>query len=232
MNIKQQIKRQCIVSCQALEDEPLHGSYIMARMAIAAKEGGAAGIRANSPEDIRAIKEVCDLPLIGIYKKDDPDSWVRITPTFSDAVAVIEAGADIIGLDVTGMERPKGEHVEDIIAKIRAHYPDVFILADVSTFDEGVHAMDLDVDFVSTTLSGYTPYSRQLEGPDLKLIRDLSQLQRVPVIAEGRIWTIEDCQDSLQAGAFAVIIGTAITRPQDITKRFVDTVADWHKTHS
>lgn len=232
MNIKELIKGQCIVSCQALEDEPLHGSHIMAHMALAAEEGGAAGIRANSPSDIKAIKDVCDLPLIGIYKIDDAESLVRITPTFESAAEVIEAGADVIGLDVTSMDRPGGVKVEDIITRIRKTYPQTLILADISTYDEGVHAMDLGVDFISTTLSGYTPYSRQLQGPDIELIRDLAALDRMPVIAEGRVWTIEDCQACLDAGAFAVIIGTAITRPQDITKRFVDTVTDWHQSYA
>ncbi|WP_404454972.1 N-acetylmannosamine-6-phosphate 2-epimerase [Virgibacillus necropolis] len=226
MNIIKQFENQCIVSCQALEDEPLHGSEIMAKMAIAAVEGGAAGIRANSPEDIRAIKKVCGLPVIGIYKRDYEESLVYITPTFDDAREIIEAGAEIVGIDATHLSRPNSETFESIVHKIRSNFPEILILGDVSTYEEGVFAMDLGVDFVSTTLSGYTSYSKQLCGPDIDLVYKLSKLKKVPVMAEGRIWTVEQCAQCMKAGAHSVIIGTAITRPREITRRFVNSISD------
>lgn len=229
MNIVDHFENQCIVSCQALEDEPLYGSDTMAKMAKAAEEGGAAGIRANTPEDIRAIKEVCTLPIIGIYKRNYENCQVYITPTYEDARAIIEAGADVIGLDATHLVRPNNETLELIIRKIRKNHPKTFILADVSTYNEGIDAMDMGVDFVSTTLSGYTSYSSQQQGPDINLVQQLSILKRIPVIAEGRIWTPEQCDQCMIAGAHAVIIGTAITRPREITRRFVTSIIKSHQ---
>lgn len=217
---------QCIVSCQALEDEPLYGSHIMAAMAQAAERGGAAAIRANTPVDIRAIKQACSLPVIGLYKKDYADSDVYITPTFQEVKEVIEAGAEIVAMDATRQQRPNGETLEGLISRIRESFPETLILADISTYEEGVHAMDLGVDLVSTTLSGYTSYSLQQSEPDIELVGRLAALKRTPVIAEGRIWTVEQCQECFRQGAYAVIIGSAITRPMEITKRFVRAVQE------
>jgi N-acylglucosamine-6-phosphate 2-epimerase len=214
-------KNGCIVSCQALEDEPLFGSIYMAAMAIAAEEGGAVGIRANTPADIAAIKKQSSLPVIGLYKFIYPGYDVYITPTINEVRLIVEAGADLVAIDMTQMSRPVGSNVKELVYSIRDEFPEMFIVADVSTFDEGVKAMDLGVDFVSTTLSGYTPYSTQQEKPDIVLVKQLSALKRTPVLAEGRIWTEEECIQCLQAGAHAVVIGTAITRPREITKRFV-----------
>lgn len=214
------IKNELIVSCQALENEPLHGSNIMAAMAIAAMQGGAAAIRANSPSDIRAIKSICPLPLIGLYKKNYKDSEVYITPTMKEASAVIEAGADIVAIDATSNERPDNVKLEQLIREIRIQYPDTAILADISTEEEGKRAMDLGVDAVSTTLSGYTSYSPKLIGPDIELVRRLSSLGRKPVLAEGRISSPEEAAACAHAGAFAIVVGSAITRPQEITHRF------------
>ncbi|GIP32744.1 putative N-acetylmannosamine-6-phosphate 2-epimerase [Paenibacillus sp. J2TS4] len=212
------------MSCQALEGESLYGSNIMAAMAQAAERGGAVGIRANTPEDIKAIKEVCSLPVIGLYKQDYPDSAVYITPTFKEVSEIIEAGAEIVAMDATKQPRPNGETLAGLISQIREHYPQTLILADVSTYEEGVQAMELGVDLVSTTLSGYTPYSLQQEEPDIELVGKLAGLKRTPVLAEGRIWTVEQCQECFRQGAYAVIIGTAITRPTEITKRFVRSI--------
>jgi N-acylglucosamine-6-phosphate 2-epimerase len=214
-------KNGCIVSCQALEDEPLFGSIYMTAMAIAAEEGGAVGIRANTPADIAAIKKRSSLPVIGLYKYIYPGYDVYITPTINEVRQVVEAGADLVAIDMTQMTRPLGINLKDLVYSIRDEFPETLIVADVSTFDEGVHAMDLGVDLVSTTMSGYTPYSTQQEKPDIILVRQLSALMRTPVLAEGRIWTEEECIHCLQEGAHAVVIGTAITRPKEITKRFV-----------
>ena len=213
-----QLRGGLIVSCQALPDEPLHGAAIMARMALAAWEGGAVGIRANGSDDIRAIRAAVPLPLIGLYK--DGATGVYITPTLEHARAVVTAGADIVALDGTQRPRPNGEQLESVIAAIHAEFGKP-VLADVSTFQEAVAAQAADADLVSTTLSGYTPYSPQLEGPDLALVRALATELTVPVIAEGRIRTPAEAGAALAAGAFAVVVGGAITRPQWITAQFV-----------
>ncbi len=216
--ILQRLRGGMIVSCQALEDEPLHGAEIMARMALAARQGGAAGIRANGPADIRAIRAAVPLPLIGLFK--DGTEGVYITPTLAHARKVAEAGADIVALDATQRPRPNGERMAEIIAAVHERHGKL-VLADVSTLEEGLLAEAAGADMVSTTLSGYTPYSPQMEGPDLELVRELSPRLRVPVIAEGRIHTPEQARAALEAGALAVVVGGAITRPQLITARFV-----------
>ncbi|UVI31505.1 N-acetylmannosamine-6-phosphate 2-epimerase [Paenibacillus spongiae] len=218
------LKNGFIVSCQALENEPLHGASIMAAMARAAEEGGAAGIRANSPADISAIKDKCSLPVIGLYKKHYPDSDVYITPTIREVSDVVSAGADMVAIDSTFMSRPRNEKLEQLIAEIRKSFPQTLIMADISTFEEGVMAMELGADVVSTTMSGYTPHSPQIATPDYELVGKLAALARVPVFAEGRIWSLEECLRCYQMGAHAVVVGTAITRPQEIVKRFVTNI--------
>lgn len=211
-----------IVSCQALADEPLHGAHIMARMAVAARAGGAVGIRANSPADITAIKGAVDLPLIGLFK--DGDTGVYITPLLRHAVEVAQAGADIIALDATHRPRPDGSTAADVIAAIQRETGRL-VLADVSTLEEGLAAEAAGADLVAPTLSGYTPYSPQLDGPDFDLIAALAGRLRVPLIAEGRIRTPEEARTALKLGALAVVVGSAITRPQWITAQFVEGLA-------
>ncbi|WP_308635702.1 N-acetylmannosamine-6-phosphate 2-epimerase [Paenibacillus silvisoli] len=220
----EQLRNGCIVSCQALEHEPLFGSNIMSAMAVAAEMGGAAAIRANTPKDIAAIKARCSLPVIGLYKKHYPDSDVYITPTIKEVEELVAAGSDFIALDATVQPRPNGQDFRGLLQEIRAAYPDVMLVADVSTYEEGVLAMELGVDLISTTMSGYTPYSPQREEPDIGLVERLAVLNRVPVLAEGRIWTVDEMLRCFEAGAFAVVVGTAITRPQEITKRFVKAI--------
>lgn len=207
-----------IVSCQALPHEPLHGAEIMARMATAAWQGGAVGIRANTPADIRAIRAAVPLPLIGLYKAGDAE--VYITPTLEHARAVVEAGADIAALDATARPRPDGRTLPEVIAALHAEFG-IPVMADVSTVEEGAAAVRAGADLVSTTLSGYTPYSPQSAAPDLALIAALARCVAAPVIAEGRISTPEMARAALEAGAFAVVVGAAITRPQWITAQFV-----------
>jgi N-acylglucosamine-6-phosphate 2-epimerase len=210
-----------IVSCQALPDEPLFSPEIMARMAIAAREGGAVGIRANTPPDIRAIREaVPPLPLIGLFKVTVPGfEEVYITPRLEDAVAVAAAGADIIALDATLRPHPEGTAADLIGAVKKATGKPV--MADIATEADALAAVEAGADVLSTTLSGYTPDSPRLDGPDLDLVRRLAARDLpVPVIAEGRFHTPEQARDALNAGAFAVVVGGAITRPQQITRRF------------
>lgn len=218
MNLLERVRHGIIVSCQALPDEPLHGSEIMARMAKAAEEGGAVGIRANTAEDVRAIKRAVSLPVIGIVKRDYEGSEVYITPTTKEVVELAEAGADMIAFDATRRARPEGQTLESLTAFMQSR--GILMMADVSTLEEAAYAEELGVDCVSTTLSGYTPYSPQGGGPDYGLVERAAKRLRLPVFAEGRIDTPEQVERMLGLGAHCVVIGSAITRPQLITKRF------------
>ena len=217
--VMEKIKGGLIVSCQALEDEPLHGSEIMARMALAAHIGGAVGIRSNSVEDINEIRNKVDLPIIGLIKRQYEDSEVYITPTIKEAKDLINSEADIIAIDATLRKRPKGESLSDIIKLCKESGK--LVMGDISTYEEGTNALKLGVDIISTTLSGYTSYSPDLEGPDFELIEKLCKNLNIPIIAEGRITTPEQLLKCLQLGAYSVVIGSAVTRPQIITRNFV-----------
>jgi len=214
----EQVRGRLIVSCQALPDEPLYGAEIMARMALAAMQGGAAGIRANGPDDIAAIRNAVPLPIIGLYKEGR--EAVYITPTLAHARAAAEAGADVIALDATPRPRPDGSQLVDLIRAVH-HQLGKPVLADVSTLEEALAAEAAGADLVAPTLSGYTPYSLTIEGPDIALIQAIAEQCRIPVIAEGRITTPDDARKALEAGAYAVVVGGAITRPHLITARFV-----------
>lgn len=216
--ILQSLRYCLIASCQALPDEPLHGAHIMARMAKAAEEGGASAIRANGADDVRAIKAAVSIPVIGIIKREYTGSDVYITPTLKEVEELLEAGADMIAFDATGRSRPGGARLEDLIRRMKQ--AGVASMADVSTLDEAVHAASLGVSCVSTTLSGYTDYSPQLEGPDLKLIEEAAARLSIPLIAEGRIHEPYQVEEALKLGAHAVVVGGAISRPQQITRRF------------
>lgn len=218
-----QVRGRLIVSCQAQPHEPLYGAAIMARMAVAAAEGGAAAIRANTPQDIAAIRSAVSLPIVGLYKVDLPGYDVYITPRLEDACAVAEAGADVIAIDATQRPRPQYAALADYIAAIHKA-TGLPILADISTYEEGVAAEAAGVDLVSTTMSGYTPYSPKLAGPDLELARRLAEVLRVPLVAEGRYHAPDQVVQALAAGAATVVVGGAITRPQEITKRFVGAI--------
>ncbi len=212
------LKRGIIVSCQATEEEPLHGSKIMARMAKAAEEGGAVGIRANTPEDIKEIKATVKLPIIGIFKDKVGSFNVYITPTMKHVTQVIKAGADLIAIDCTRRLRPQS--IEKIFSYIRKNY-NIPIIADVADFEDALLISKLKPDFIATTLSGYTNYSKNRPTPDIELVREISENIRIPVIAEGNYTQPEQAFEAFVAGAFAVVIGGAITRPQQTTKRFV-----------
>jgi putative N-acetylmannosamine-6-phosphate epimerase/predicted NBD/HSP70 family sugar kinase len=220
MDIIERLQHQLIVSCQAEHGFPLNKPEHLSAMAATAVLGGAAGIRASAPENIRAIKEAVDVPVIGIYKADYPGFEVRITPTLKEVQDVVQAGADIIALDATQRTRPGGVTLMDMIYQIKNVY-NLPVMADVSTLEEGIFAANLGVDIIATTLSGYTSYSRQLSGPDIQLIHELKSSVNLPIIAEGRISTPEDLQAAFNAGAFSVVVGSMITRPHMITERFV-----------
>ena len=202
-----------VVSCQALEDEPLHSAEIMARMAEAAMIGGAVGIRCNGVKDTKAIRAKVDLPLIGLWKVGR--EGVYITPTADHALSIIDAGADMVALDAT----KKRVNLESDILAI--HKVGGLVMADISTYEEALMAADVGVDCISTTLSGYTEWSPQQEAPDFDLVNRLSNRLSIPVIAEGRINTPELLEEAFAVGAFAVVVGSAITRPQWITSNFI-----------
>lgn len=221
-----QIYKKPIVSCQALPDEPLHSSFIMGRMAKAAKEGGACGIRANSREDIEEIKRNVELPIIGIVKKEYADSPVYITPTMREVDALVEAGADIIALDATGSRRPDGVLLDDFVEEIRNRYPGQPLMADCSTVEEVLHADRLGFDFLGTTLVGYTEQSagKQIEENDFEIIRQILEMVNHPVIAEGNINTPQKARRVLEIGCYSVVVGSIITRPQVITRTFTEEI--------
>lgn len=214
----EKIKGKLIVSCQALEDEPLHSSFIMGRMAKAAKEGGAIGIRAQGVSDINEIKKVTGLPVIGIIKRNYEDSEIYITPTIKEIEELLGTECEMIALDATNRRRPNGENIKDLINCI--HKGNRLAMADISTFEEGVQAEKLGFDCMSTTLSGYTPYSTQGEGVDFDLLEKLVKTVNIPVICEGKINTPEDLKKAFELGAYSAVVGGAITRPQQITRRF------------
>lgn len=216
------IKNKLIVSCQALEDEPLHSPFIMGRMAKAAKEGGAVAIRAQGVDDIIEIKKVTNLPVIGIIKRNYKDSEVFITPTEREIKELIETGCEMIALDATNRTRPNNEKIKDLLELI--HKSKRLAMADISTYEEGIKAQEMGFDCVSTTLSGYTSYSTQSDNVDFKLLEELVKDCSIPVICEGRIYTPEELKKAFDIGAYSVVIGGAITRPQQITKRFVNAI--------
>jgi len=223
MKLMEQVKDGVIISCQALPNEPLHGSEIMARMALAAAMGGAVAIRSNSREDVAAIKAAVQLPVIGLVKRDYEGFEVFITPTHKEIDELIEAGADMIALDATRRPRPEGCKLEDLVHYMKSK--GVPIMADVSTLEEAQYAAELGVDCVSTTLSGYTSYSPQLEGPDFNIVEQAAKLLKIPVIAEGRIKQPAHVEAMLKLGAHSVVVGGAITRPQLIALDFTAAAA-------
>lgn len=228
MNKKQKvfdlIKRQLIVSCQALPEEPLHSSFIMGKMAYAAMLGGAKGIRANSVEDIREIKEIVKLPIIGIIKKIYKESEVFITPTNKEIELLYQEGVDIIALDATKRIRPDGKTIREVFPDIRKKYKEQIFMADCSTYEEAKEAYELGFDCLGTTLNGYTEYTKGKKLPDLELIKSLVQGFPIPVIAEGGIWTPEELRSVFDLGVHTAVVGTAITRPMEITKRFINAI--------
>ena len=216
------LKGKLIVSCQALENEPLHSDFIMGRMALAAKMGGACGIRANTVVDIKEIQKQVDLPIIGIINKDYDASEIYITPTMDEVDALVEAGVDIIALDATNRLRPNKKSLKEFFGEVRAKYPDKLFMADCSTEEEAIFADELGFDFIGTTMVGYTKESEglRIEENDFEILRNILAKVKHKVIAEGNINTPEKCRRVIELGAFSVVVGSIITRPQLITKEF------------
>ena len=220
------IKGGLIVSCQARVGWPMYGADIMAAFSRAAEIGGAVGIRATAPENIRAIRKVTQLPIIGIYKQWYEGYDVYITPVYKAAEEIIAAGADIVALDGTARRRPQGETFADIVARIHRNYPHIPIMADCATVEEAKRCAQEGADIVSSTLRGYTEETSQFQEFCPGFIRELADATGLPVIAEGHIMTPEQAAQALDNRAFAVVVGTAITRPEVITRRFVESMKD------
>lgn len=220
------LKKGLIVSCQALSDEPLHSSFIMGRMAMAAKQGGAVGIRANSVVDIKEIKAQVDLPIIGIIKQDYADCDVYITPTMKEIDDLVECGVDVIALDATSSLRPNRITIDEFFASIKAKYPQQLWMADCSTVEEAIHADQLGFDYIGTTLVGYTKQSQTLkiEENDFEVIRKILEQIHHPFIAEGNIDTPQKARRVLELGSYSVVVGSIITRPQIITRKFQEEI--------
>ena len=227
MDILEQIRGKLIVSCQALEHEPLFGSAIMKKMAKAAQEGGAGAIRANGVSDIIAIKEETKLPVIGLIKRFYEGCDVYITPTLKEIEELISTGCEIIAIDATDRCHPDNVSLASKVKRI--HEAGILAMADISTYEEAVNAKSIGFDLISTTLSGYTPYSRQEESPDVELVGRLVRDLDIPIIAEGRISTTEDIIAIRKEQPYAIVVGSAITRPQLITRKFYDAYMDNEK---
>ncbi|QWQ38837.1 N-acetylmannosamine-6-phosphate 2-epimerase [Gemella sp. zg-570] len=217
------LKGGLIVSCQALEGEPLYRKEggVMMLMAQAAKEAGAIAIRAQGIVDIVQIKDYVKLPVIGIIKKSYPGYDSYITATMEEVDALVEAGSDIIALDCTLRQRGDGKTVNEFIKEIKTKYPDVVLMADISNLEEAINAEKAGVDCVGTTMNGYTPYTADSKKFDPDFLASIKANVNIPIIAEGKIHEPKELRAALDAGAHCVVVGGAITRPLEIAKRFV-----------
>lgn len=224
MNIIEKLKNEVIISVQAMPNEPLYKEECLTAMMQSVINGGAKALRLAGGRDVKNAKKLFDVPVIGLTKPDKlPDNWmdvVYITPTLKEVKELIDSGADIIAADATQRPRPK-ESLEEIVTYVKSH--NKLAMADISTFEEGIKARELGFDIVSTTLSGYTAHSKQdIKTPDFELLTNLVKHLDCPVILEGRIWEPSEVSKAFELGAYSVVIGSAVTRPQLITKRFCE----------
>ncbi|WP_432403558.1 N-acetylmannosamine-6-phosphate 2-epimerase [Wukongibacter sp. M2B1] len=208
------MEKGIIVSCQALEGEPLHSSFIMSKMALAAQMAGAVGIRANSVVDIEAIKNEVNIPIIGIIKKDYPHMIPFITATFNEVDALVNVGVEVVALDATFNQD------EEFLKAVIEKYPKQKFMADISTVEEGIRAEKLGFHFIGTTLVGYTEQSKEIN--NFQVLKGLLEKCKTPILAEGNFDTPDKAKEAMNLGAYAVVVGGAITRPQHIAKKFVD----------
>ncbi len=224
MDIINRLKNKVVVSVQAMPSEPLYLEKCMVAMMKSVVKGGAGGLRVAGARDVKNAKHLFDIPIIGLTKPEViPPNWqeiVYITPTLDDVIELVKAGADIIAFDGTMRERPSGAKLEDLIKYVKINKR--VSMADISTLEEGINATKLGANMLSTTLSGYTQFSQNRgEGPDFELLEQLVKETNLPVVLEGRIWEPDEVDRAFELGAHCVVIGSAITRPQLITKRFV-----------
>ena len=217
------LRGELIVSCQALPGEPLYREEggVMCLMAQAAKNAGVKAIRAQGIVDIKQIKEQTNLPVIGIIKKSYPGYATYITATMDEVDKLVEVGSDIIALDCTNRERGDGKTPSEFVKEIKEKYPSIVLMADISNLEEAIEAEKAGVDFVWTTMNGYTPYTTVSKKFDPSLVKEIVKNVKIPVIAEGKIHEPKEAKAALEAGAHCMVVGGAITRPQEITSRFL-----------
>lgn len=222
-DIWEKLRNGLIVSCQAEGDDPFNQPQYLALFARAAEMGGASGLRACGAANIQAIRGASTLPIIGLTKSYYADGYVLITADLDDVESVLAAGADIVAVDATSRARPNGLDGGEFVSRIKSKFECV-VLADVSTLEEGLRALDAGADAVATTLSGYTPATSKhaSDQPDWELLGALATAASAPVIMEGHLWTPDQARQALEGGAFAVVVGTAITRPRVVTRAYVD----------
>ena len=215
------IHGQMIISCQAVKGEPLYveEKSIMYLMARAAKQAGTPAIRTSSIRDVIAIKEETGLPVIGLVKIQYPGYEGYITPTMKEVDDLVAAGSDVVALDCTLRKRGDGTTVNE-------KYPDIILMADISNYEEGVNAWKCGVDIVGTTMSGYTDYTSKKDEPDYELMERLAKDIDIPVIGEGKIHYPDQAVKALQTGAWAIVVGGAITRPLEIAQRFQNAIKE------
>ena len=220
------IHGKMIISCQAIPGEPLYmeDDSIMYLMARAAKRAGTPAIRTSSIRDVVAIKEETGLPVIGRVKITYPGYDSDSTPTMKEIDDLVAVGSDVVALDCTLRKRGDGTTINEFIAQIKEKYPDIILMADISNYEEGINAWKCGVDIVGTTMSGYTDYTSKKDEPDYELMRRLAEDIDIPVIGEGKIHYPDQAVKALQTGAWAIVVGGAITRPLEIAERFMKAI--------
>ena len=224
-DILNRIKGTVVVSVQAMPNEALYLEQCMIGMMKSVVNGGAGALRLAGARDVKNAKKLFNLPIIGLTKPNIiPKNYkelVYITPNIKEVIELVEAGADVIATDATQRKRPNNEKLQDLIKYI--HINKRLAMADISTLEEGLNAKELGADIISTTLAGYTLESANSPAnePDFELLKQLVEQTQLPVVLEGRIWEPEQVNKAFELGAHCVVIGSAITRPQLITKRFV-----------
>jgi N-acylglucosamine-6-phosphate 2-epimerase len=219
------LKNKVVVSVQAMPSEPLYAENCTIAMMKSVVKGGAGALRVAGARDVRNAKQLFDVPVIGLTKPEViPANWqeiVYITPTIRDVLELVNAGADIVAFDGTSRHREHNDTLEEIIKYVKINKR--ISMADISTVEEGLNCEKLGANILSTTLSGYTQHSpMKSEGPDFELLEELVKQTSVPVVLEGRIWEPEEVNRAFELGAHCVVIGSAITRPQLITRRFIN----------